>query len=339
MKRFLLIISVVFIAVISINAQVDSLITTNNNYLVGEVKTMDRGVLTVETDYSDSDFKIEWEKIREIYTNTYFLITLSNGSRYNGTIETSTPGNITIITKNGEMVESPHNDVVFLDDVDQGFWSQLYASIDVGFDMTKSNNFKQFSTRASAGYLAERWNLDGSYNTLFSEQDEVADIRRTDGAIGYKYFLPKDWYPLVSVNFLSNTEQLLSLRTTGKAGFGKYVIHTNRTYWGFSLGANYNNENFSDATPDRRSWEGFLGSELNLFDIGDLSLLTKLFAYPSITESGRWRADFNIDARYEMPFDDDFYIKVGWTYNYDNKPIEGASKDDYVFHTGFGWSW
>lgn len=31
--------------------------------MTGEIKSMNKGVLVIETDYSDSDFKIEWEKI------------------------------------------------------------------------------------------------------------------------------------------------------------------------------------------------------------------------------------------------------------------------------------
>ena len=74
-----------------------------------------------------------------------------------------------------------------------------------------------------------------------------------------------------------------------------------------------------------------------MFDIGDLSLLTKAMAYPSITEAGRWRADFNFDMNYDLPLD--FYIKLGFSLNYDNRPVEGASETDYVLHTGFGWEW
>ena len=338
MKKFILSISLLLVAA-GIYAQTDSLVFKSGTYMIGEVKTMDRGVVIVKTPYSDSDFKIEWNGVEEIYTDTYFLITLSNGSRYNGTLGMSETGKIIIITDDGKEVEATFKEIVFLDDMDKGFWSQLYFSVDVGLDLTKANNFSQFSIRSNLGYTAKRWNIDGTYNTLYSSQDETDDIKRTDGGVGYKYFLPKDWYPLVSVDFLSSTEQKLQLRSTAKLGMGKYVIHTNRTYWGFSAGVNYNNENFSDDTPDRKSWEGFLGTELNLFDIGDLNLLTKLMAYPSFTESGRWRADFNFDAKYEMPFDDDFYIKLGLTFNYDNRPIEGAHEVDYVFHTGFGWEW
>jgi transposase len=41
-------------------AQNDTIISRDNNVLNGEIKDMDRGVLTLETSYSDSDFKIEW---------------------------------------------------------------------------------------------------------------------------------------------------------------------------------------------------------------------------------------------------------------------------------------
>jgi hypothetical protein len=123
------------------------------------------------------------------------------------------------------------------------------------------------------------------------------------------------------------------------------IIHTNQSYWGFAAGINFNNESFIpdttevEPTPDRRSLEGFFGSEYNMFNVGDLDLLTNITAYPSFTESGRWRVDFNFEARYEMWFDDDFYIKLGYSLNYDNQPVENASKVDYVLNTGFGWSW
>lgn len=265
---------------------------------------------------------------------------MTDGRRYNGYLKSSAPEQFVIVTDEDENISIDRDDIVFLDDVDKGFLSSLYFSFDVGVDLTKANNFKQYSINSNLGYTAKRWNIDAVYNTLFSKQDDIDDIKRIDGSVGFKYFLPKDWYPLTSVNFLSSTEQNLDLRTTGKVGMGKYVIHTNRSYWGFSLGGNYNNENFSfDSIPYKKSWEGFVGTELNLFNVGDLTLMTKLFVYPGITEKGRLRSDFNFDTKYEMPFDDDFYIKLGFTINYDNQPIETSSETDYVIHTGFGWSW
>lgn len=340
MKAILLGLSLFVISSGILSAQTDSLIFRNGNHIVGEVKGMDRSVVTVKTPYSDKDFAIKWQRVMEIYTSTYFLVSLTDGSRHNGTLQSKAPGRVSILSNKGDTVDVNIIDIVYLDDRDLGFWSQLYFSIDVGLNLTKANNFKQFSTSSTIGYAAKRWNLDATYNVLFSRQDSVQDIQRQDSRISFRYFLPNDWYPLISADFLSNTEQLLNLRSSWKLGMGKYVVHTNKSYWGFSAGANFNNENFSgDINPDRKSWEGFIGSEYNMFNMGDLDLLTNVAAYPSLTERGRWRIDYKIDSKYEMWFDDDFYIKLSFTVNYDNQPAEGATTTDYVFQTGFGWEW
>ena len=197
------------------------------------------------------------------------------------------------------------------------------------------------------GYLADRWSLDGYYNSLFSAQDNVNTIRRNDGGVGYRYYLPKDWYLLADISFLSNTEQDLQLRTNIRPGVGKYILHTNAAYWGFSVGAALSNETYNEVvtadttfTPDPRlSTEGFLGSELNLYDIGDLNLFTNIIVYPSFTETGRVRVDYRFDAKYNDFLLKDFYIRAGFTLNYDNQPAVAGKEVDYVFTTGFGWQW
>jgi len=318
-------------------AQPDSLILKNKDVIVGELKSMERGVVTLETDYSDSDFKIEWEGIDEIYTTTSFLITLTDGQRFNGSLRMGDDNKILIQEITGGQYTTELNDVVFLKSVDQDFWSRIYASIDLGFSFTKANNLRQVSFRSTVGYLAERWSADGTYNSIYSKQDSVSATRRTDARITYRKFLPKDWYIPVDLSFLSNTEQKLDLRTNLKIGVGKYIIHTNNAYWGLGAGASNVNEMFSSEDPSRNSWEAYFGTELNLYDIGDWSLLTRVTAYPGITESGRWRTDFNLDTKYDLPLD--FYIRMGFTLNYDNQPVEGASSTDYIFQTSFGWEW
>lgn len=317
-------------------SQTDSLVFKNGNYIIGEIKNMDKGVLVIETDYSDSDFKIEWSGVKEIYSTTNFLITIADGSRYNGTILTTGNREAYIITDT-DTISVKLQDLVFLNSVDKGFKNRLYAAIGVGLDLTKANNLVQLSVRSNVGYLANRWSADASYNTLYSKQDSSSRISRTDGGGSFKYFLPRDWFSVASVAFLSNTEQKIDLRTTGSLGVGKYVIHTNRTYWAFSGGASFNNETYTTDDPKRDSWEAYAGTELNLFDLGDFNLITKLVMYPSLTESGRLRSDFNIDTKYDLPLD--FYIKISCTVNYDNRPVEGAAETDYIFHTGFGWEW
>jgi hypothetical protein len=317
-------------------AQKDSLILSNGNVIVGEIKSLDKGVVTIETGYSKSDFTIEWTGIKEIYSATSFLITLKNGDRINGTFRSADGGKKIIITSTeGKQTETTRDDIVYLKGIKSNFWSRAHANVDLGLSITKANNLKQYNMRSTVGYVADKWLTEIFYDDLRTNQDSVAETKRTESGASFTYFLPRDWYAIAALNTLANTEQSLKLRFTTKVGAGKYIIHTNKSYLGVGAGVAYNNETFTNETPKRSSWEGYLGSEVNLFDIGDFSLFSNLYVYPSFTESGRWRADFKFDTKYELPLD--LYIKFGITYNYDSKPAQAGKESDYVYVFAVGW--
>ena len=319
------------------HAQTDSLILKNGDVIVGEIKSMNKGILQIETDYSDSDFKIEWDQVAEFYSPRIYLLTLSNGTRANEPIN-SDPNNPEqiIIGAEGSDRTVDIMDLVYINPLDQTFFSRLSAAVSIGYNFTKANNLNQLSSRISLGYLADYWSLNGSLDIVNSSQDDVEDVNRTDGLVTFRYFLKRDWFLVANADFLSNDEQKLKLRTALSIGAGKYLVHTNSVNVALSAGVVLNNETFTDETIDsRESGEGFLGGSVDLFDIGDLSLFTGVTVYPSFTESGRVRSDFKFDLKYDLPLD--FYIQLGYTLNYDNEPVEGAASSDYVFQTTVGW--
>jgi hypothetical protein len=74
----------------------------------------------------------------------------------------------------------------------------------------------------------------------------------------------------------------------------------------------------------------------SFFSLTDKPLIHKnSYVFPSLTGSGRIRSDFKFDLKYDLPLD--IYFGVGYTLNYDIKPVEGASETDYVFQTSVGW--
>ena len=319
-------------------SQTDSLGFANGELVIGSIKKMDRSVITIETDFSNNDFSIDWDKVNMIKSDQNYLVTLSDGRRFDAKINsTGNDKEVEIFNEDGSTIVSL-DDIVYFNPINQSFWDKFNANIDIGLNLTKANNLTQFNARTGASYLTKRWALGGTYNTVFSSQDSVSDTRRMDSNVNFKVFLPKDWYTFISNDFLQNDEQKLKLRSTTKLGIGNYLVHTNSSYLGIFGGAALNNEKFTEnANPDRQSTEVFAGLELNLFDIGDLSLLTNTIVFPSLSEDGRVRVDFKFDVKYDLPLD--LYIKVGTTVNYDNQPIAGAGDLDYVFQTGIGWSW
>jgi len=316
-------------------AQHDSLVFKNGDVMIGEIKSLDKGVLTIETAYSKSDFTVKWSGIKEIYATTRFLVTLKDGTRVNGNFHSVEGAKIIIMGDDSTKTETVREDIVYLKGVKSNFWGRMYGNIDLGLSVTKANHVVQYSVRSAAGYLADRWLASVYYNDVRSWQDSVEATKRTEGGASFTYILPKSWFVLVSLSTLSNTEQAIDLRFTSKGGAGRYFVRTNRAYFGIGAGLSLNNETFTNDEPKRSSLEGYVGTRANLFDIGDFSLLSDLFVYPSFTESGRWRVDFNLDTKYDLPRD--FYVKLGITINYDNRPAVAGKQTDYVYVVSFGW--
>jgi hypothetical protein len=315
--------------------QMDSLILTNGDNLAGEIKSMDKGVLLIETAYSDKDFSVKWMEIGQVYTSTRFLVTLQDGRRINTTLRSTANGEIILQLEDGSTTNIKKEALVNLIGLESAFWSRVNAGVDLGFSFTKANHIQQGTAQINAGYLGDTWSTELFFNVFRSVQDSIEPTRRNEGGINYKFYLQHDWYLSADVNYLSNTEQALKARYTGKLGAGKFLIHSNHSYWGIGGGLSLNKETFTNETSDRSSAEAYGGTEINLFDTGDLSLLSTFYVYPSLTESGRFRSDCKVDTKYE--FVNDFYVKFNITLNYDNRPAIVGNETDYVYGISFGW--
>lgn len=317
-------------------AQTDTLVSKSGAVIVGELKRMYQGTLKMKTKYSKSDFAIKWGEVERISSPNEFIVSREGGEIYNGSLNDKVDGQMQVVISETDSVLIPLSNVVYLRTLKSDFLGRLSASIALGYNFTKSDNLSQISLRSALEYKAKKWTLEGNFNGLSSTRDNADAVKRTDAAVSYRYFMKNDWYPLVEVNWLSNTEQNIDLRTVSRIGMGKYIKRNNHMFWGFQTGLSYNNESFTDMeTISQNSMEGFIGTELNLYDMGDLSLLTKVTAYPGITESGRLRLDGVFDLQYNLPLD--FFVKFGFTVNYDNQSILSENESDYILQTSFGW--
>ncbi len=318
--------------------QKDTLTLSNSDILVGSIEKMDRSILTFSTSYDDSDFKIKWGEVKEIKSQRQFIISVTDGERHTTNINSVSEKEKTVVLFVEDVATEYHlEDIVFIEPIGGNFLSRLTVDMDLGINITKANNFKQVTANVTATYLAQKWRARGLYKTVLSRQDGATDINRMDAELGGEYYLPHDWFVQAKAIYLSNDEQLLKLRSTYQAGAGYYFIRNNTMFFSANAGLAYSNENFTSGTADRTSTEGYVALGFNKYAIGDLSVGTNAALYPSFSQSGRYRVDFNFDMKYDLPLD--FYIRLGLSYNYDNQPVENAEDSDYVFSTSFGWEW
>ncbi|BFP42212.1 hypothetical protein FGF1_30570 [Flavobacteriaceae bacterium GF1] len=297
---------------------------------------MEKGVLEIDVPYGDENFKVKWLSIKEIHTESKFVVSVAD-KLYQGRIASIANQRIKVFDNDSIYTTCALQEIVYLNQFKEGFANRFSAAIEVGFNLTKAQDLRQFSLRSSMSYKTDKWTADIAYNILRSSQDNVEPVNRSDGLLNYRRILLKNWYLIGTVATLSNTEQLLDLRANSQLGIGKFIVSSNRAYWGVKAGFNNNLERFTNETTNRNTWEGYLGSELNLYDTGNLELALVFMGYSGLTETGRYRADINFDTKYELPLD--LFIRLGISLNYDNRPAQSASETDYIVRTGIGWEW
>lgn len=319
-------------------SQNDTIVLSNGNMLVGEIKGLEQGIFLMKTRYSDKDFNIKWHEVEEIRSSRYFITALNGGKRYTSTINSlkDKKGKVTLDSGVNSFEEDLRN-IIFLDPIGKNRLSRLTVDIDVGLTLTKSNNYKEFTTNISANYAADKWKSSAFFNSVLSRQDNIEDLKRIDGNVDFIYFIPPHWFVNGAVEYLSNDEQKLDSRNTYRAGAGYFFKRTNEVHFGAGLGAAYIFEKYSTDASKKNSSELYAGMEYEIYDIGDFSVETSIIYYYSLSETGRYRVDLNAFLKYDLPLD--FYVKTSLNYDYDSQPVVGASSADYIFQLSFGWEW
>lgn len=317
--------------------QTDKVYTINGDILIGEVKSMHKGVLVFDTDYADSKFQIDWEEITGIEIDNDHLIYTEDGSRYRGSLMPLVgEGRLTrVITSEGEFTMTLSR-IVEIVSLENKFWDRINISIDAGLTITKANNVRQRSIASNLNYRGDKWLMTAYFNDVGTTQDSISPVDRTEGGLTMTRDIFGNAVAFAGIEFLSSSEQTLDLRSTGKLGGGYYFIRNNGVYFFGGAGLAVSHEKYAGEDASN-NLEGLGQVEFNAYNKGDFSLMAKLMVYPSISDAGRWRINSDISFKYDLPFD--FYIKLSLTHNFDNKPPNNVSTTDYSFHTSLGWEW
>ncbi|MDC1287489.1 DUF481 domain-containing protein, partial [Gammaproteobacteria bacterium] len=149
----------------------------------------------------------------------------------------------------------------------------------------------------------------------------------------------QSWYRNVFGGFESNDELGLDARYTFGAGVGRYFIDNNRQTLTGSLGAQVLTERAADGirqdsveaviTMDYTAWR---------FDTPELDFDVNANVYPSLTESGRVRADSTARLRWEIVEDLFWNMNLWGSFDAASVDIDGG-EFDWGVTTGIGWSY
>lgn len=327
-------------ALLPASGQNDSVVMVNRDLLVGEIKGMDRGVMQLKTGYSEKNFQIDWDDVVSVRSHRRFLISLSHGRMLNGHVmsDRDDSARVVIFDKSGQVITTL-KEIVFVKPVKKRFLGRFGGKIAAGATLTKANNSLQISINANVDYTSNALISTAFFNYIsnFQKNDSVEiKTSRMEGGLAANIFLYKGWVAMLGIDLLQNAEQEIRLRANTKLGIGNFVARNSKLYLLLGGGGAWNHEIYSDTSHTlRNNLEAFSTLEFNIYNIGDLHFLTTVSGYAGLTDWGRWRCDYSMDLKYDLPLD--FFINLGFVLNYDNRPVSGASDIDYVLQTTVGW--
>ena len=269
--------------------------------IVGEIKKVEKDVLTIETTYSDSDFKIEWDQIASIESDRQFLVETFDGKRLAGTLKVDPAKKATVLVGNDSI---PLADLAAMVPFERSFWSRFDAGFDFGYSMTQANSAKQLTLGGTLLYR-DRQIVDSVLANVFkSSQSNAPDTQRWDFGNDFRYLLGDLWYVNTTQDFMNSDEQRLDLRTTIGGGGGRYLLRSASQHLALGGGLAWTNESYQDpAIPKKDSAEAYIGTEFMTEKLKFTDLVTRFTYYPSLTIDDRYRINYKFDLDFNLPGD------------------------------------
>jgi len=319
----------------------DIVVLVNGDRITGEIKSLEYNQLKLSTEHMGTLY-IEWDKIASLQTDQYLLLERTDGTRYYGQLVAAEKRDSTLRVKRNadQPLEAVEMAVIVRAQPIEGgaIIDRLDGYVSAGFDLAKANNRTSIDL---AGGLSSRtrvraWSLDGSVNLTDDSAGATSERYQLQG--NYRQFVrARDFY-LGFTGLERNTELDLNLRTMLGGGYGRYFVQNNHSEWNGGLGLAYSHENYTGGeTFD--SVEGVLTTSFRVFryDFPETDIGGSFSLLPSLTKSGRYRAEGDLRAKYE--FVDDLYFELKVYGSYDSQPpLADTEQSDYGITTSLGYS-
>ena len=318
----------------------DVIVMLNGDHITGEIKSLEHNRLKLSTDHMGTIY-IEWDKIARAQTDQYLLLERSDGVRYYGQLVDAGQDSMleVRISADEPAEELVMSAVVRAQPIEGGsFIDRLDGYVSAGFDVQKASDRRSlnFAGGLSARTQIREWSLDASANLTDDSAGETSERYDAQGA--WRRLLAHRTFYYGFGQLSRNTELELNLRSLVGGGFGRYIVQSNLADWLFGAGLAYTHENYlGGERVDSLELPLFTSFSIFRYDFPETDVGGSLTLLPSLTQSGRYRAEADLRAKYE--FIDDLYFELKFYGSYDSKPpTDDATSSDYGVVTSLGYS-
>ena len=151
----------------------------------------------------------------------------------------------------------------------------------------------------------------------------------------YDHDLSERWYGYGGLDFEKNVPANVRLRTLPQVGLGYHIVKSDPFSFNVFGGYAYNHQ-INYTPPDSIGSEAMLGEETLHKFTPATSFHQKLVIFPSLTESGEYRVQF--DAGLVTNIVRAWNLTLTVSDRYDHRPSPGVKQNDYVVFAGIQYA-
>jgi hypothetical protein len=317
----------------------DVVTLANGDRITGEVVRLERGRLEFKTDDAGT-LSLEWDKLASLVAARIVEVVTTDGWRFVGTLMPADAVAMVAVATPAATVPLPMIEVTLITPIGRSFWKKLDGSFDAGFSYTQSSGIAQLNLNTETIYRKPAFQgRVGASITLTKEDDDSDRDDRGTLDISYLRYPWTRWFLAAASRFESNESLGIRLRSQVGGAAGPRLINNNRGQMAAGAGIVFNDERGVDVPPSRNVEAVFLfEASYYTYDRPKTNLDVKLRYYPSLTDSGRHRMQFDGGVKRELW--KDFFAALTLYNTFDNRPPNpAADRNDVGAVLSIGWTY
>jgi len=321
---------------VSAAPKTDTVYFKNGDKLTGEIKSLRRGELSLNTDATGT-IGIEWERISAVVSSQNIQIETTSGIRYFGHLATSEEhSELIVVTDTGPQTLVAER-VISMEPIDGEGINALNIDVSVGYNFAKAGGVAQGNAGLNMDWRSliriESLRFSTTTTHTDSETDAEDSSKRVTLGLQHTRLHKNRWFSNTGLSFDRNDELGLNLRTSLSGGGGKFIVQSNTMLWSLDAGLQVSRENLDADDEDTDSLEATFRTNFDwfLFHDPEFDWSTMIQIIPSLTESGRVRGEIDTSLKWELIGDLNWGVSL--YASYDNQPSASGSTSDYGVNT------
>ena len=318
---------------VSAAPKTDIVFFKNGDKLTGEIKSLKRGRLNLNTDATGT-IGIEWEKISGVVSNQTIQVETSMGIRYFGVLTISEEGSEVIVVTDDGPQSLDAQRVIIMEPIEGRGFDALDIDLSLGYNFAKAGGVATGNVGVEMDWRSLTRVESLSFSTIVTDSDTQEASRRMNLALQHTRLMNNRWFINGGLSFDQNDELGLNLRTSVSGGGGRFLRQSNSMLLSLDAGLQFSREDLVGTGEETDSLEATFAAKWDwfLFHDPELDWSTTIEVIPSLTENGRVRGEFDTSLKWEIVGD----LKWGFAFygSFDNQPQSATgSTSDYGVNT------